>query len=146
MNLISCSTKTTNLPNIIIILAGDMGYGDVQAFNPMTRKNSGGKKVDETIVHIIGGVKPEGNAEDSYRFAALIFREKENGNRPPMIHHSGGKGMFVIRKGKWKMVRKTRGKINFRRELKRSLFLLLQALSSYAKHLECLLNYPYLFF
>ncbi|MCK5279460.1 MAG: arylsulfatase, partial [Cyclobacteriaceae bacterium] len=33
-SLISCSTKTTTPPNIIIILADDMGYGDVQAFNP----------------------------------------------------------------------------------------------------------------
>lgn len=76
-------------------------------------KFSGGKKVNETIcltdifetiVDVTGGVKPEGNAEDSYSFFPIISGEKENVNRPPVIHHSGGKGMFAIRKGKWKMI------------------------------------------
>ena len=31
---ISCSSAMKHNPNIIIILADDMGYGDVQAFNP----------------------------------------------------------------------------------------------------------------
>ncbi len=33
LSLDSCSTKTKKSPNIIIILADDMGYGDVQSFN-----------------------------------------------------------------------------------------------------------------
>lgn len=74
---------------------------------------SGGKKVNETIcltdifetiVDVTGGVKPEGNAEDSYSFFPIITREKEYVNRPPVIHHSGGKGMFAIRKGNWKLI------------------------------------------
>ncbi len=36
VSILSCSIKETNHPNIIIILADDMGYGDVQAFNPMS--------------------------------------------------------------------------------------------------------------
>jgi arylsulfatase A-like enzyme len=76
-------------------------------------KISGGKKVNETIcltdifetlVDITGGVKPEGNAEDSYSFSPIISGEKKSVNRPPVIHHSGGKGMFAIRKGNWKMI------------------------------------------
>ncbi len=72
-----------------------------------------GKKVDETIcltdifetiVELTGGVKPEGNAEDSYSFYPIIAGEKEHVNRPPVIHHSGGKGMFAMRKGNWKMI------------------------------------------
>jgi arylsulfatase A len=76
-------------------------------------KISTSKKVDatfcltdlfDTIVEMTGGVKLEGNAEDSYSFYQIISGEKENINRPPIIHHSGGKGMFAIRKGKWKMI------------------------------------------
>ena len=76
-------------------------------------KFTGGKKVNETIcltdifetiVEVTGGVKPEGNAEDSYSFFPIISGEKENVNRPPVIHHSGGKGMFAIREGNWKMI------------------------------------------
>ena len=53
---------------------------------------------------LTGGVKPEGTAEDSYSFFSIISGENENINRPPVIHHSGGKGMFAIRKGNWKMI------------------------------------------
>jgi arylsulfatase A len=76
-------------------------------------KISVGKKVDETIcltdifetiVELTGGVKPKGNAEDSYSFFSIITGEKEYVNRPPVIHHSGGKGMFAIRKENWKMI------------------------------------------
>ncbi len=74
---------------------------------------SGNRKVNEpicltdifeTIVDITGGVKPEGNAEDSYSFYSILSGEKEHVNRPPIIHHSGGKGMFAIRKDNWKMI------------------------------------------
>lgn len=73
----------------------------------------GGKKVDETIcltdifetiVELTGGVKPERNAEDSYSFYSIMAGAKKQINRPPVIHHSGGKGMFAIRDGKWKMI------------------------------------------
>ena len=76
-------------------------------------KFSGGKKVNETIcltdifetlVDLTGGVKPEGSAEDSYSFFSLITGEEAQVNRPPVIHHSGGKGMFAIRKDKWKLI------------------------------------------
>jgi len=76
-------------------------------------KISGSKRVDETIcltdiyetiIDITGGVKPKDNAEDSYSFFPIIAAEKENVNRPPVIHHSGGKGMFAIRDGKWKLI------------------------------------------
>ncbi len=72
-----------------------------------------GKRVNETIcltdifdtlVEITGGAKPEGNAEDSFSFAKLLLEKKANINRPPVIHHSGGDGMFAIRKGEWKMI------------------------------------------
>ena len=76
-------------------------------------KIKGGKKIDETIcltdifetiVELTGGVKPEGNAEDSYSFLSKLFGKNGDLNRPPVIHHSGGKGMFAIRDGKWKMI------------------------------------------
>ncbi len=76
-------------------------------------KVSAGKKIEETIcltdifetiVDITGGVKPQGNAEDSFSFYPILLGEKENVNRPPVIHHSGGKGMFAIRKDNWKMI------------------------------------------
>jgi arylsulfatase A-like enzyme len=76
-------------------------------------KISGGKRVDETIcltdifetiVDITGGIKPDGNAEDSYSFFPIISGEKKSVNRPPAIHHSGGKGMFAIRNGNWKLI------------------------------------------
>lgn len=72
-----------------------------------------GKKVDaticltdiyETIVELTGGTKPEGNAEDSYSFYSVLTGEKEHKNRPPVIHHTGGKGMFAIRKDNWKLI------------------------------------------
>ena len=56
------------------------------------------------IVDVTGGVKPESNAEDSYSFFPIITGEKEFINRPPVIHHSGGKGMFAIRKDNWKLI------------------------------------------
>lgn len=76
-------------------------------------KIKGGKKVDETIcltdifetiVELTGGVKPEGNADDSYSFYPIMAGAKGQVKRPPVIHHSGGKGMFAIRDGKWKMI------------------------------------------
>lgn len=76
-------------------------------------KIKGGNKVDEaicltdifeTIVDLTRGVKPEGMAEDSYSFLPAIFGQNEETNRPPVIHHSGGKGMFALRVGKWKMI------------------------------------------
>ncbi|MCP4310639.1 MAG: arylsulfatase [Bacteroidetes bacterium] len=76
-------------------------------------KFSGGIKVNETIcltdifetlVEVTGGEKPEGSAEDSYSFFQIISGEKEHSDRPPVIHHSGGKGMYAIRKGHWKMI------------------------------------------
>jgi arylsulfatase A-like enzyme len=76
-------------------------------------KLSGGRSIDETIcltdifatmVELTGGIKPENNAEDSFSFFPIISGEKESVNRPPVIHHSGGKGMFAIRKGYWKMI------------------------------------------
>ncbi|MCK5470552.1 MAG: sulfatase-like hydrolase/transferase, partial [Cyclobacteriaceae bacterium] len=72
-----------------------------------------GLKVDETIcltdifetlIDVTGGEKPEGNAEDSYSFYPIIAGNEKHVNRPPIIHHSGGKGMFAIRDGKWKMI------------------------------------------
>jgi arylsulfatase A-like enzyme len=58
----------------------------------------------ETLVDVTGGVIPEGNAEDSYSFFSVITGEKKHINRPPVIHHSGGKGMFAIRKENWKLI------------------------------------------
>lgn len=58
----------------------------------------------DTLVEITGGEKPEGNAEDSFSFAQFLSEKKATSNRPPVIHHSGGDGMFAIRKGKWKMI------------------------------------------
>jgi arylsulfatase A len=76
-------------------------------------KISAGKKVDKaicltdifgTIVDLTGGAKPEGNAEDSYSFFPILSGEKESVNRPAIIHHSGGKAMFAIRKDNWKLI------------------------------------------
>lgn len=58
----------------------------------------------QTIIDVTDGVKPEGNAEDSYSFYPLIAGEKDAIERPPVIHHSGGRGMFAIRDGNWKMI------------------------------------------
>jgi len=58
----------------------------------------------ETIVEITGGELPEGNAEDSYSFLPVLSGEIADLERPPVIHHSGGKGMFAIRKDHWKMI------------------------------------------
>jgi arylsulfatase A len=57
----------------------------------------------DTIVELTGGVKPKGNAEDSYSFASQLLGKKK-GKRPPVIHHSGGEGMFAIREGQWKLI------------------------------------------
>lgn len=57
-----------------------------------------------TFVELTGGEKPSGNAEDSYSFLPKLLGQDGNLNRPPVIHHSGGKGMFAIRDGKWKMI------------------------------------------
>ncbi|MCP3928280.1 MAG: arylsulfatase [Bacteroidetes bacterium] len=76
-------------------------------------KLSGGIRVNETIcltdifetiIDITGGVKPEGNGEDSYSFFPILNGQTEGVNRLPVIHHSGGKGMFAIRKDNWKMI------------------------------------------
>ncbi len=76
-------------------------------------KFSGGFKINETIcltdiyetiVEVTGGVKHGGNAEDSYSFFPLISEEKKHSDRPPVIHHSGGKGMYAMRKGNWKLI------------------------------------------
>ena len=71
------------------------------------------RKVDEaicltdifkTLVELNGGVLPGGNAEDSYSFLPHLFGQIDELGRPPVIHHSGGKGMFAIRDGIWKMI------------------------------------------
>ncbi len=76
-------------------------------------KFSGGKRVNETIcltdifatlVEVSGGEKPEGSAEDSYSFYPIISGECSYEQRPPVIHHSGGKGMYAIRKDNWKLI------------------------------------------
>ncbi len=76
-------------------------------------KFSGGKRVNETIcltdifatlVEVSGGEKPEGIAEDSYSFYPIISGESSYEQRPPVIHHSGGKGMYAIRKDMWKLI------------------------------------------
>jgi arylsulfatase A-like enzyme len=76
-------------------------------------KLPGGKQVDETIcltdmfqtlVEATGGKLPEESAEDSYSFFPILSGEKVTFDRPPVIHHSGGKGMFAIRKGGWKLI------------------------------------------
>lgn len=58
----------------------------------------------ETIIEATGNVKPLGIGEDSYSFYPIILGKKEEMNRPPVIHHSGGKGMYAIRKDNWKMI------------------------------------------
>jgi len=58
----------------------------------------------ETIIEATGNVKQIGIGEDSYSFYPIILGEKEEINRPPVIHHSGGKGMYAIRKDNWKMI------------------------------------------
>jgi len=76
-------------------------------------KLSGGRKVHkticltdifETIVEVTGGITPEGQAEDSFSFFPTLSDDKEDKNRPPVIHHSGGKGMYAIRSGNWKLI------------------------------------------
>jgi len=57
-----------------------------------------------TIVELCDGEKPEGSAEDSYSFYPIISGESSYKQRPPVIHHSGGKGMYAIRKGHWKLI------------------------------------------
>jgi len=77
------------------------------------KKLAAGKKVDaticltdifETFVDLTGGVMPEGNAEDSYSFYPILIGDKEEIARPVIIHHSGGKGMYAIRKDNWKLI------------------------------------------
>lgn len=58
----------------------------------------------KTIVELTGGVIPKDSAEDSFSFLPILSGEKENVNRPPIIHHSGGEGMFAIRNGNWKLI------------------------------------------
>jgi len=57
-----------------------------------------------TIVELTEQEMPDGNAEDSYSFAAPLLGKKEKRNRPPIIHHSGGPGTFAIRKDQWKLI------------------------------------------
>lgn len=76
-------------------------------------KFPGSRKIDETIcltdlfqslVELTGGTIPAGNAEDSYSFFPLLSGTKKTVNRPDIIHHSGGKGMYAIREGDWKLI------------------------------------------
>ncbi len=76
-------------------------------------KINGGEKVDEaialtdiyeTLIELTEGSKTTGNAEDSFSFYPLLFGKTQDSKRPPIIHHSGGKGMFAIRDGQWKMI------------------------------------------
>lgn len=59
--------------------------------------------VYSTLADIVGATKPEGSAEDSYSFNALLSENAETYSRVPVIHHSSN-GMFAIRKGDWKLV------------------------------------------
>lgn len=73
----------------------------------------GGFEVDETIcltdifktiVELTGGDLAGGQAEDSYSFFPLLAGDTDQPVRPPVIHHSGGKGMYAIRKNQWKLI------------------------------------------
>jgi len=56
-----------------------------------------------TVASLISKEVPAGVAEDSYSFHSLLVGEKQDFERPAVIHHSG-KGMFAMRKGDWKMI------------------------------------------
>lgn len=56
-----------------------------------------------TLSEIVKAPKPDGSAEDSYSFNALLGDNSAEYSRAPVIHHSVG-GMFAIRKGDWKLV------------------------------------------
>ncbi|HSH10114.1 MAG TPA: arylsulfatase, partial [Oceanipulchritudo sp.] len=58
----------------------------------------------DTIVEITGGEKPAGSAEDSYSFATQLLGANAQRARPPVILHSGGEGMYAIRKNQWKLI------------------------------------------
>ena len=67
-----CRAATAK-PNIVYILADDLGYGDVQAFNP----------------------------EDSVSFLPALLG-RDTAPREAVVHHSIN-GMFGIRQGQWKL-------------------------------------------
>jgi len=58
----------------------------------------------DTLIEVTDGIKPEGSGEDSYSFFPILLGEKQSIHRPPIIHHSGGKAMFAIRKDNWKLI------------------------------------------
>jgi len=108
-------------PNIILILADDMGYGDAQAYNPQSRvptphlnrlaregvmftdAHSGSAVCTPTRYGLITGQQlPDRSAEDSFSFLPSVLG-KLAASRAPVIKHSAN-GLFALREGPWKMV------------------------------------------